>query len=263
MDTSAPSTSATNNTANPPSIELAYKKKCIQLKKRLNEIEAENDLIRARNKRAKYYVAKMRLETCIMLERLATVTGMLDEAGAAAAAGNAAGGQHPGAGAGLISAELRAKAAAIVTSAHAQNKQSMMDDETEGSSEEQPPTPQERPLRVKRSRKSNIAFEEIEAEAAMQYEASSPEHRANDSSYNNNNLDVDSGRNIGTGDEHHDDDINDRTPSQGVDRERSALATGGPGGEDRQFSGFRAVNSRVDSQGGVPMDVDEKPRSES
>lgn len=139
MDTSAPSTTTTTNnhsTPNPPSIELAYKKKCIQLKKRLNEIEAENDLIRARNKRAKLYVAKMRLETCIMLERLATVTGMLDEAASSSAAvGGSGGGQQGG-----ISAELRAKAAAIVTSAHAQSTQGVMDDETEGSSEEQPPT---------------------------------------------------------------------------------------------------------------------------
>ena len=141
MDTTAPSTTTTtttnnHNTPNPPSIELAYKKKCIQLKKRLNESEAENDLIRARNKRAKFYVAKMRLETCIMLERLATVTGMLDEAASASAAA----GQQGAAAGGQISAELRAKAAAIVTSAHAQSTQGVMDDETEGSSEEQPPT---------------------------------------------------------------------------------------------------------------------------
>jgi solute carrier family 25 phosphate transporter 3 len=136
MDTAAPTTTSNNhNTPNPPSIELAYKKKCIQLKKRLNEIEAENELVRARNKRAKLYVAKMRLETCIMLERLATVTGMLDEAASAGAAGGS--GQQGG---GQISAELRAKAAAIVTSAHAQSIQGVMDDETEGSSEEQPPT---------------------------------------------------------------------------------------------------------------------------
>lgn len=69
-----------------------------------------------------------------MLERLATVTGMLDEAASAGAAG---GGQGAG---GQISAELRAKAAAIVSSAHAQSTQGVMDDETEGSSEERPPT---------------------------------------------------------------------------------------------------------------------------
>lgn len=69
-----------------------------------------------------------------MLERLATVTGMLDEAASSAPAGGS-GGQQGG-----ISAELRAKAAAIVTSAHTQSTQGVMDDETEGSSEEQPPT---------------------------------------------------------------------------------------------------------------------------
>ena len=72
------------------------------------------------------------------------------------------------------------------------------------------------------------------------------------------NIDID--RNIGTGDEN---DINDRTPSQGADRERSLLA-GPSGGEERRSSGFRAVNTRLDSQGAVPMDVDEKPaRGES
>jgi hypothetical protein len=122
--------------------------------------------------------------------------------------------------------------------------------------------PQERPLRVKRSRKSNIPFEDIEAEAAIRYEANSPEPRGgNDSGYNNN-LDIDrDSRNIGTGDEQ---DINDRTPSQGADRDRSLLAAAGPGGEERRSSGFRAVNTRPDSQGAVPMDVDEKPaRGES
>lgn len=71
-----------------------------------------------------------------MLERLATVAGMLDEAASASAAA----GQQGAAAGGQISAELRAKAAAIVTSAHAQSTQGVMDDETEGSSEEQPPT---------------------------------------------------------------------------------------------------------------------------
>lgn len=75
-----------------------------------------------------------------MLERLATVTGMLDEAASSAGAAGGAGGQGAGAAGGQISAELRAKAAAIVTSAHAQSTQGVMDDETEGSSEEQPPT---------------------------------------------------------------------------------------------------------------------------
>jgi hypothetical protein len=127
----------TSNTSNPPSIELAYKKKCIQLKKRLNEIEAENDLIRARNKRAELYVSKMRLETCIMLERLATVTGMLDEAAASKHASAAAGEDRL-----VLSSELRAKAAAIVQNAqqYAHGQEMLLDDETEGSSEDRPPT---------------------------------------------------------------------------------------------------------------------------
>ncbi|KAL2014415.1 hypothetical protein VTN00DRAFT_1940 [Thermoascus crustaceus] len=146
---------------NPPSVEAAYKRKCIQLKKRLNEIEAENDLMRARNKRGLQYVQKMRLESCILLERLAKVTGMAEEAQAG------------------VNPELRARAAAMMSNAAAMNNMaagiggvpppgtapapgaggngtSYLDDETEGSSEDQPPTPQERPLRVKRSRKSNI-----------------------------------------------------------------------------------------------------------
>jgi hypothetical protein len=122
------SSSSLNNNANPPSIELAYKKKCIQLKKRLNEIEAENDSMRARNKRAKSYIQKMRLETCIMLERLATLTGMLDDQQAQSGSGP------------LANPELRAKAAAIMDDARAAVGHDVLDDETEGSSEERPPT---------------------------------------------------------------------------------------------------------------------------
>lgn len=117
---------------NPPSVEAAYKRKCIALKKRLNEIEAENDNIRNRNKRSLQYVQKMRLESCILLERLAKVTGMIEEAQA---------GMNP---------ELRARAAAIISSTTALNNAAAgagnnngagyLDDDTEGSSEEQPPT---------------------------------------------------------------------------------------------------------------------------
>jgi hypothetical protein len=123
--------SSLNNNANPPSIELAYKKKCIQLKKRLNEIETENDSMRNRNKRAKSYIQKMRLETCIMLERLATLTGMLDEQQGSSAAQS---------GGPLVNAELKAKAAAIMGDARAAIGHDVLDDETEGSSEERPPT---------------------------------------------------------------------------------------------------------------------------
>lgn len=121
---------------NPPSVEAAYKRKCIALKKRLNEIEAENELMRIRNQRGLKYVQKMRLESCILLERLAKVTGMQDEA-------------HAG-----VSPELRARAAALMSNAAALNgavsniagggengtASGYIEDETEGSSDEQPPT---------------------------------------------------------------------------------------------------------------------------
>lgn len=118
---------------NPPSVEAAYKRKCIALKKRLNEIEAENEMMRVRNQRGLKYVQKMRLESCILLERLAKVTGMQDEAQAG------------------VSPELRARAAALMSNAAALNGAAAgggengaaggyLDDETEGSSDEQPPT---------------------------------------------------------------------------------------------------------------------------
>ncbi|RAL17722.1 uncharacterized protein BO97DRAFT_419952 [Aspergillus homomorphus CBS 101889] len=159
--TARPSTTTTTTTANPPSVENAYKRKCLALKKRLNEIEDENELMRVRNRRGWQYIQKMRLESCILLERLAKVTGMTEEASSQA-------------GAAAANPELRARAAALMGNASALNglsaaaaaegkvggagaaSASYMDDETEGSSDEQPPTPQERPLRVKRSRKSNL-----------------------------------------------------------------------------------------------------------
>ena len=123
---------------NPPSVEVAYKRKCIALKKRLNEIETENELMRVRNRRGWKYIEKMRLESCILLDRLAKVTGMAEEA-------QAAGGVTP---------ELRAKAAAMMSNAPtvedgsgapapgavAGNGAPYLDDETDGSSEEAPPT---------------------------------------------------------------------------------------------------------------------------
>ena len=57
----------------PPSVEAAYKKKCIQLKKRLNEIEADNASKRIRMDRNKRFIEKMRLEQAIMLEHLGKI----------------------------------------------------------------------------------------------------------------------------------------------------------------------------------------------
>ncbi|KAF9893742.1 hypothetical protein FE257_009912 [Aspergillus nanangensis] len=136
---------------NPPSVEVAYKRKCIALKKRLSEIEAENEIMRVRNNRGRQYIHKMRLESCILLERLAKVTGMVEEAQS---------GARP---------DLHERAVAMMSNVKALNDiagpggegsnnkrdAAYYEDETEGSSEEQPPTPQERPLRAKRSRKSN------------------------------------------------------------------------------------------------------------
>ncbi|EPS28260.1 hypothetical protein POX_e07231 [Penicillium oxalicum] len=145
-----PATTSTTTT-NPPSVEIAYKRKCAALKKRLAEVEAENDLMRTRNLRGYQYIQKMRLESCMLLERLAKVTGMADEAAA-----------------GKADPELRARAAAMMSNVSALNEVGAgeqvadgvdLDDETEGSSDEQPPTPEERPLRIKRSRKSNIPLE--------------------------------------------------------------------------------------------------------
>lgn len=115
--------------ANPPSVEIAYKRKCIALKKRLAEVEAENDLMRVRNRRGWQYIQKMRLESCMLLERLATVTSMADEA----QSGNAG-------------PELRARAAGLITGSGFSNGAGphgtggYIEDDTEGSSEEQPAT---------------------------------------------------------------------------------------------------------------------------
>jgi hypothetical protein len=107
--------------ANPPSVEIAYKRKCIALKKRLAEVEAENEIMRTRNRRGSQYIQKMRLETCMLLERLTKVTGMADEA--------KAGANNP---------ELRARAAAMMTPAGQSGAH--LEDDTEGSSDEQPRT---------------------------------------------------------------------------------------------------------------------------
>ena len=53
-----------------PSQELAYREKCIQLKRRLMEIEAENDAKRVRIAREKQLHAKMRLNRAILMDKL-------------------------------------------------------------------------------------------------------------------------------------------------------------------------------------------------
>jgi hypothetical protein len=53
-----------------PSQELAYREKCIALKRRIMEIEAENDAKRARISKEKDLHAKMRLNRAILMDKL-------------------------------------------------------------------------------------------------------------------------------------------------------------------------------------------------
>jgi hypothetical protein len=56
-----------------PSQELAYRKKCIALKRRLMEIEQNNDATRRRISQEKEHVQKMRLLRAILLNHLKTI----------------------------------------------------------------------------------------------------------------------------------------------------------------------------------------------
>lgn len=123
--TSAPST-------NPPSVEAAYKRKCIALKKRLGELEDENELMRVRNKRGWQYIQKMRLESCILLERLAESTGMGNELDISMGGPDAEYDKR------LARATARMKYGNLAASGN--GEPSYLGDETEGSSEEQPLT---------------------------------------------------------------------------------------------------------------------------
>lgn len=67
----------------PPTVEEAYRRKCIELKQRLNEVETANDAQRLRIERARRSVQKMRLERAFLLEQLAkrTSTNVEDSEG--------------------------------------------------------------------------------------------------------------------------------------------------------------------------------------
>lgn len=54
-----------------PSVEKAYYRKCIELKRRLNEVEEANDAARLRRLRLNRAIMKMRLERAFLLEQLA------------------------------------------------------------------------------------------------------------------------------------------------------------------------------------------------
>ena len=62
---------AVRNTPLPPSVEKAYQKKCVELKRRLLEIEEANDDARLRKRRVDRAIMKMRLERAFLLDRLA------------------------------------------------------------------------------------------------------------------------------------------------------------------------------------------------
>jgi hypothetical protein len=53
-----------------PSQEMAYRQKCIDLKRRLSEIESNNDIIRQRLNRERHFQDKMRLNRAILLNHM-------------------------------------------------------------------------------------------------------------------------------------------------------------------------------------------------
>lgn len=54
----------------PPSVEEAYRKKCIELKRRMAEVEQNNDAFRLRKNRLLRGIRKMRLERSLLLHEL-------------------------------------------------------------------------------------------------------------------------------------------------------------------------------------------------
>ncbi|KAI9768020.1 MAG: hypothetical protein M1840_005332 [Geoglossum simile] len=60
----------------PPSVEHAYRQKCIDLKKRINEVEESNDALKLRRARTKRGILKLRLERAFLLEQLAKRTSV-------------------------------------------------------------------------------------------------------------------------------------------------------------------------------------------
>lgn len=64
------SAEATVNTPLAPSVEKAYYRKCIELKRRLNEVEEANDQAKIKRVRLDRAVMKLRLERAFLLEQL-------------------------------------------------------------------------------------------------------------------------------------------------------------------------------------------------
>lgn len=65
-----PSETASQNTPLAPSVEKAYYRKCIQLKRRLNEVEGANEELKIRRVRLDRSIMKMRLERAFLLDEL-------------------------------------------------------------------------------------------------------------------------------------------------------------------------------------------------
>lgn len=67
----------------PPTVEEAYRRKCVQLKHRTKEVENANDAAHLRLNRIKRQIEKMRLERAFLLEQLSrrTSTNVEDSEG--------------------------------------------------------------------------------------------------------------------------------------------------------------------------------------
>ncbi|KXX83273.1 Non-histone protein 10 [Madurella mycetomatis] len=124
----------------PPSVEEAYRRKCIQLKQRTNEVEEANDAARLRLSRLKRQVEKMRLERAFLLEQLAkrTSTNVEDSDGSPS--------PPP-----TVSYQLDDYALATPTRANATP----------------PPQPKEKPLRIKRGHRKPSALTSLEASSSL------------------------------------------------------------------------------------------------
>lgn len=131
---------ANNPLPNTPSVERAYKHKCIALKKRLREIEAENDAMKTRNDRGERYIQKMRLESAMLLQRLSVLTGMAEEQGPGSSGAQSGGRPHPDENGPASEAGGNGAAGNGGTENQANDTNAYMDDDTEGSSEDHPPT---------------------------------------------------------------------------------------------------------------------------
>ncbi|KAL9112591.1 MAG: hypothetical protein Q9227_003162 [Pyrenula ochraceoflavens] len=130
-----------------PSQELAYRQKCIDLRRRLTEIEQNNDAMRTRIARERAAHDKMRLNRAILLHHLKNVIDgePLNSADAAML-------RRAGADENLQSTMGYDER---MTGIDGNARSGYLDEDTDNSVDEEMPEPQERPLRSKRSNKYN------------------------------------------------------------------------------------------------------------